>query len=63
MIDTEQLIDTAKGLGGILGVELVHDFPTPEIDPIVTGTKVGIQVLVGIFTLISLFRNRRQNRK
>lgn len=63
MIIQQNLVDTLKGLGGVLGVEAISDIQAPTGSDVEVGVKVGMQIIIGIVTLFSLFRNRRQNRQ
>ena len=63
----ENSLDSLKqigiGLGGVTGIEAAeHIIPTTG-SPAEAGVKVGFQILIGIFTLVGIIRNWRQNRR
>ena len=60
-------IDSLKqigiGLGGVTGIEATeHILPTTGT-PAEAGVKIGFQILIGIFSLVGIIKNWRQNRK
>lgn len=59
-MDTNQVIDTLKGGFGIAAVEAVQHTEIPTAGQAETIIKIVVQVIIGVATLIGLFKRRQK---
>jgi hypothetical protein len=62
-IDSNMVADTIKGLAGTAGVEIAEVAIPHTGNEIETAVKIVIQLLIGVATLISIYKGYKRNNR